>query len=257
MAKAKGIRAHPVFQLGKAPAKTDARNFKLAALLKVPPPVPPQFDFDLLHPGIPTPMFANDVHGDCVIAARAHLTLRFEDIEQGSVVMITDQAVLKEYFKETGGPDTGLNILDSLNEWRKQGWRPTPQKKTYKIHAFAQVTPKNHNEVKAAVYLLDAAYVGLALPQSAQAQIQAGQVWDVVGGSGSAPNSWGGHCVITPGYNPTGPVCVTWGRKQQMTWAFFDKYCDEAYALVDEVDTKKGKPGIDVQKLMDLLNSLE
>jgi len=256
MPKAKGIHTHKWLKLGKAPAKADPRNFKLAALLKAPPPAPAQFDFDLLHPGIPTPMFANDVHGDCVMAARAHLTLRFEDIEQGSVLMITDQAVLKEYFKETGGADNGLVILDSLNEWRQQGWKPTSKKDVYKVHAFAQVSPANHTEVKAAIYLLTAAYVGLALPTSAQAQIQAGQPWDVTSGSDAAPGSWGGHCVMIPGYNPNGPVCVTWGRKQQMTWSFFDKYCDEAYAIVDEVDKKKGKPGIDVQKLMQLLNSL-
>ena len=256
MPKSKGIHAHKLFKLGKAPVKTDARNFKLAALLKAPPPAPAQYDFDLAHPGIPMPMFGNDVYGDCVIAARAHLTLRFEDIEQGSILMITDKTVLKEYFKETGGPDSGLIILNSLNEWRHQGWRPTSKKNNYKIHAFAQINQSNHGEVKSAVYLLTAAYIGVALPKSAQSQIQTGQIWDVVSGPESAPNSWGGHCVIIPGYNPTGPVCVTWGRKQQMTWAFFDKYCDEAYAIVDEVDKKKGKTGIDVQKLMEYLDSL-
>jgi hypothetical protein len=54
-------------------------------------------------------MFGNDTIGDCVIAGRAHQTLRFEDIEPGSVLeaeslMITDKDVLKEYYKETGGP---------------------------------------------------------------------------------------------------------------------------------------------------------
>jgi len=28
-------------------------------------------------------------------------------------------------------------------------------------------------------------------------------------------------------------VCITWGKKQQMTWRWFDKYCDEAYAIFD------------------------
>jgi len=253
MSKAKGIQSHAFFKLGKAPAKTDKRTFQFAALLKTPPPTPAQYDFDLTHPGIPTPMFANDVHGDCVMAGRAHVTLRFEDIEQGSILMISDQDVLKEYFKESGGADSGLNILDSLNEWRHTGWRAA--KKNYKIHAFAQVTPKNHAEVKAAVYLLTAAYIGLALPKSAQAQIQAGQPWGVVSGPSAAPNSWGGHCVMVPGYNETGPVCVTWGRKQQMTWAFFDKYCDEAYAIVDDKDSAKSK--LDVAKLVAALNSLK
>ena len=45
------------------------------------------------------------------------------------------------------------------------------------------------------------------------------------------------------------------GRKQQMTWAFFDKYCDEAYAIVDDKDSAKSK--LDVQKLVDALNSLK
>jgi hypothetical protein len=49
-------------------------------------------------------MFGNDVHGDCVIAGRAHQTLRFEDIEQGSVLMITDKEVLKEYSRRRADP---------------------------------------------------------------------------------------------------------------------------------------------------------
>ena len=61
--------------------------------------------------------------------------------------------------------------------------------------------------------------------------------------------------MMIPGYNAKGPVCVTWGRKQQMTWAFFDKYCDEAYAIVDDKDSAKSK--LDVQKLLDALNSLK
>src|ERR1041384_4825755 len=83
MAKATGIQAHKLFKLGKAPAKKDKRNLKFATLLRAAAPaLPPAYDFDLTHPGIPTPMFGNDVHGDCVIAGRAHQTLRFEDIEQ-------------------------------------------------------------------------------------------------------------------------------------------------------------------------------
>ena len=254
MSKAKGIHRHALFKLGKAPAKPDPRNFKFAALLKkVPPATPPHYDFDVLHPGIPTPMFANDVRGDCVIAARAHLTLRFEHIEQGSILMISDNDVVKEYFKESGGADEGLNMLDSLNAWRQTGWRAARRK--YNINAFAQITPSHHAEVKAAIYLLTSAYVGLALPKSAQAQIQTGQPWAVANGPSAAPNSWGGHCVMMPGYNATGPVCVTWGRKQQMSWAFFDKYCDEAYAIVDDKDSAKSK--LDVTKLLAALRSLQ
>ena len=52
-----------------------------------------------------------------------------------------------------------------------------------------------------------------------------------------------------PGYTKSGPVCVTWGRKQQMSWAFLVKYCDEAYAIIDAIDTAKKKRGLDAGKL--------
>ena len=78
MAKAKGIQAHKIFKLGKAPAKKDSRNLKFATLLRATAPtLPSSYDFDTTHSGIPTPMFGNDVDGDCVIGGRAHQTLRF------------------------------------------------------------------------------------------------------------------------------------------------------------------------------------
>src|SRR3954471_16530140 len=118
---AKGIHNNKVFKLGKSTAKRDKRNFRFATLLEAAPTLPPSYDFDTTHQGIPTPMFANDTYGCCVISGRAHQTLRFEDIEQGSVIMITDKDVTKEYFKETGGVDSGLIVLDSLNLWRQKG----------------------------------------------------------------------------------------------------------------------------------------
>lgn len=240
MAKAKGINSHKVFKLGKATAKKDARNLKFATLLMAAAPtLPASYDFDLAHPGIPTPMFANDVHGDCVMAGRAHQTLRFEDIEQGSVLMITDKEVLKEYFKETGGADSGLVVLDSLNLWRQKGWKVG--KHTYKIKAFAEVNFANKQQVRQAIYSDVGIGLGVQLPIAAQAQIQAGQPWDVTSGPDAAPGSWGGHYVFVPGYTPDGPVCVTWGRKQQITWAWLNKYCDEAYAIFDAKNRFKKK----------------
>jgi hypothetical protein len=254
MAKARGIRAHKVFRLGKAAAKRDSRNLKFATLVrKAAPALPATYDFDVSHPGIPTPMFGNDTYGDCVIAGRAHQTLRFEDIEQGSVIMIADNDVLKEYFKETGGPDTGLVVLDSLNLWRQKGWKV--RKRTYNIQAFAEVNFKNHAQVRQGIFADVGLGLGVQLPKAAQTQIQTGQPWDVTTGPNAKPGSWGGHYVLVPGYTPKGPVCVTWGRKQQMTWAWLDKYCDEAYAIFDAKDHFK-KSVIDKSKITAFLRSL-
>jgi hypothetical protein len=254
MARAHGIQSHPIFKLGKAKVKHDKRNLLFTSVLKATPKLPAEYDFDLTHTGIPMPMFGNDVHGDCVIAGRAHQTLRFEDIEQSSVLMIKDSEVLKEYFKETGGPDSGLVVLDSLNEWRQQGWKAAGKK--YFIKAFTQLALKDHTQIKTAIYLDVGVGLGLSLPLSAQEQVQTGKPWDVVGGPNGAPGSWGGHYVFVPGYTKLGPVCVTWGKKQQMTWKFFDKYCDEAYAIFDSVDTAKKKKAIDAKKLNAFLKAL-
>ena len=252
--RSKGLDSHPVFRLGKAPAKKDPRNLRLAAILRLPVKVPSEYDFDLKHPRVPTPMFANDRLGCCVIAGRAHQTLRFELSERDRLLGITDRDVTSEYFRESGGKDTGLVVGDSLNEWRKQGWRAAG--KRYYIQAYAELSPRNHLQVKQAIFADIGIGIGLALPRSANAQIQAGRVWDVVSGPAARPNSWGGHYVHLPGYTRAGPVCVTWGRKQQMTWAFFDKYCDEAFAIIDAVDRAKVKRLLDARKLRVFLGTV-
>jgi hypothetical protein len=161
--------------------------------------------------------------------------------------------VLNEYFKETGGPDTGLVVLDSLNEWRHMGWKVG--KRNYKIQAYAEVRFKNHSEVRRAIFADVGMGLGLQLPKSAQKQVQTGQPWTVTTGPDARPGSWGGHYVYVSGYNPSGPVCVTWGRKQQMTWAWLDKYCDEAYAIFDAKDSFK-KSIINKAKITASLNAL-
>ncbi|MBW8888467.1 MAG: hypothetical protein JF616_11985 [Fibrobacteres bacterium] len=255
MARATEIHSHEVFKLGKADAKRDDRNLLFATLLRAPAKLPDEYDFDLRHTGIPMPMFANDKYGCCVIAGRAHQTLRFELLEAKSKLAITDKQVLAEYLKESGGKDSGLVVLDSLKAWRSHGWKAAGS--TYKIQAFSEVAPKQHNLVKQAVYMDVGVGLGLSLPVSAQAQMQSGKPWDVVGGKNGARGSWGGHYVFVPGYTKKGPVCVTWGAKRQMTWAFFDKYCDEAYAIIDAVDTAKKKAALDTAKLKAFLAGLK
>ena len=233
-------------KLGKLSPRLDRRTILFRSVLrKGLPPAPAVYDFDAEHPGLDMPMFLNDRLGDCVIAARAHMTRRMEVIEQKAVIKISDAEVKKAYFTESGGADSGLFMLDSLNAWRK-GW--TAAGKTYSIDAFAGIDRSRLTEIKQAIYLLSGCYVGVALPLSAQGQM--GKTWTVTTGRNAQRGSWGGHCIYIPGYNITGPVCITWGKRQQMTWAWFVKYVDEIYAVVDALDAwRTGKPGIDVAKL--------
>ena len=195
--------------LGKLPPRIDQRTIKLSSLIKpgLLPPLPTEYDIDSKTGLIDNNQYANDKYGDCVIAARAHMTLRFEMTEQARELVITDNEVIAEYMEEgnneANGP--GLIILDSLNKWRQDGWMVGGQ--NYKIHAFSSVDWKNHDEVKYCIYLLNGIYTGLALPSTAATQIQNKQPWDVInpGSPEAKPGSWGYHAVYGKAYNSDNP----------------------------------------------------
>ncbi len=239
--------------LGKRPARIDPRTIKLSAVLRELPPLPPEYDLDQQLGIQDDRVFANDVYGDCVIAGRAHATLHFEKFEQGQLMDISDGEVISQYLKETDnearGP--GLVMLDSLSRWRREGW--TAASRHYDIHAFAAINWKNPSEVMAAVYLLRGAYAGLFLPLSANDQFNRGDAWDIISGPEGAPNSWGGHCVYVVAYNATGPICLTWGKRQQMTWAFWLVYCEECYAVCDSTDAWLENSPVDSEALEKIL----
>lgn len=224
---------------GKSPVRVDSRTLKMRALLKPQlPPIPATYDVDSQFPMLSdNAPFLNDTHPDCVIAQHAHQLLRFECFEQRTLITIQDAEVKAEYDKETGGSESNLNMLDSLKIWRKDGFLIGG--KLYKIHAFATFDWKNHNDAMAAIYLFNGVAVGLSLPNSAVKQYKENQPWTVVADDGGKVN---GHTVYALKYsqiadfNETGPTFLTWGRYVQATWEFWDKYVDEAYAIVDERD---------------------
>jgi hypothetical protein len=248
------------FHLGKRPVKLDWRNIRFKNILKTPLPTPPN-EYDVSNFSIPIPhkMFGNDQWGDCVIAGRANQTLAYEAFEQDEIIDISDSEVLEEYWAEQGAtkifgvticrPDGGLYMLDSMNAWRR-GWQAGGR--TYNIYAHASLTRSNRTEIKLGIYLLNGLQAGILLPNSAIQQFDSGQVWDVVGDNSVA----GGHCVFIRGYNETGPICETWAKTQQMTWAFWDKYTDECYGAVDNRDDWVEDSPVDVEKLDGYLKAL-
>lgn len=244
---------HPVYVLGKGAPKRDPRNLLFARLRRKGVTLPTEYDFDVAHPGNPPRMYLNDSLGCCVIASRANYTARAELIEQRKVIKITDAEVKRQYLRETGGEDEGLVMLTSISLWRKKGW--TAAKQLLRIQAFSEIKPKDHTSVKEAIFTDFGVQAGLALPETASIQLDRGKPWDVatIKGYSAAANSWGGHAVYIVGYTKVGPVCWTWGAKQQITWRFWDRYCDEAYLTIDAVNTKKRRRLIDVRKLNEFL----
>jgi hypothetical protein len=217
-------------RLGKLPVRHDGRTLKLAQYSCALAPAPATCD----HTGTISQlgMMRNDVLGDCTVATVGHM-IQAWTAEDGNQVIIPDDDIINMYSAVSGyvpgqeSTDQGAVVLDVLNYWRKTGLDG------HMLGAYVALQLKNHKEAMQAVYYFGAAYLGLALPVSAQTQ----KVWTVppeglqeVG----EPGSWGGHAVPLVAYNVTGPLCITWGKLQQMTWDFYDAYCEEAYACFSQ-----------------------
>ena len=71
---------------------------------------------------------------------------------------------------------------------------------------------------------------GFALPDTWADEFERKKYWK---DTSLPPNPYNGHCVLIVGYSKLYLTCITWGRRQKMTYKFFDKYCDEAYGIID------------------------
>lgn len=226
---------------GKREPKRDPHTLKLATYL-IPEtlPAPP---LTVPVPAVATwPMYGNDTLGDCTIASAGHM-IQAWTLDAGRPRTPGDVAILSAYWA-TGNEDDGRYELDVLNYWRHTGIAGR------KIRAYASVNALSRHDVKIAVYLFGGAYIGLALPRSAQRQA----VWhvDTTNTRDARAGSWGGHAVPIVAYNATGLWCVTWGQVKKMTWPFFLRYCDEAYAILSPelLDTRGRSPeGFDLPAL--------
>lgn len=217
-------RAAFPYRLGKKPWVSDPRSLKLEAYLRDLPPAPSSFDGTQ---GIAAwLMYANNAYGDCTCAAAGHMEMVWSKLA-GTPKQYTDQQILDLYGRVNGGHDDGAVELFVLREWRNNGLAGD------KIHAYAMVRVADLNLAKQATALFTGLYIGVSLPVRAQDQ---GALWDDTGGQApeDQPGSWGGHAVPVVAYDDSSLTVVTWGRLQRMTWNFWRRYVEEAWAVIPE-----------------------
>jgi hypothetical protein len=227
------------FKLGRLPATRPAALKDLAVYATGPLPTPPA---TREVPAANYPMDGNDTYGDCTIAGVAHL-IRGWDVETAeSDAVPTEGAVVQEYFKLTGGEDTGLNEAEVLKTWQTTGLFGE------QIAGYAPVNPKDLLQLHQAVAFYGGLYLGIMCPQSAQEQFARGEEWTYVEGSPVL----GGHCVVALGYGPHGGLhCATWGGIAVLEASFLAHYLDEAWVILPHqmVEAKGDALGIDLAAL--------
>lgn len=240
---------HSTMKLGKKPERLDYRTLRLARYL-TPALSPAPQKCDWTKSVSSWPMMRNDLIGDCTFAAAGHLIQEWT-ANVGDPILPADEDIVAGYSALTGynpsdpGTDQGAVELDVLNFWRQQGIAH------HQIQAYVAVDVPNFENVRQAVFLFGGCYCGLGLPLSASVQ----EDWDTKSNPGSlseVPNSWGGHAVPILAYDEDFLICVTWGQLKKISWDFWLKYCEEAYAVLspDWIEANNLAPsGVDLETL--------
>jgi hypothetical protein len=231
------------YKLGKLPPSPDHRDLLFESYANprfAPPPVDTGdlrkvADWGMLGNG-PDPSVAPGFGGagDCVFAGADHESMLWMT-EGGSAIdgLFTGKTAIADYSAVTGydpadpSTDRGTMVRDALKYRRKTGIVDMRSGR-HKLSAFVALEPGNTTQVKEAIHVFDAVGIGFRFPDSAMAQFDAGKPWRVVAGA----QVEGGHYVPLIGYDERSVFCVTWSKVQPMTWGFFSKYTDEAWALL-------------------------
>ena len=214
-------------KLGRNPSPEPAK-FKLTDYLVALPKPPAQFGHESVIPQGPQYMYGNDKYGDCVWAAKANCIIEINGAV-GRKVVFSEESVLSDYSAVTGfnpddpSTDQGTDMQVAASYFRKTGVLDANGNR-HKIGAYLAITPGNWAEHLVAMWLFGNVDIGINFPASAMAQFDKGLYWSLVK---SSPLQ-GGHDVMLPSHRGTHIDCMTWGRLQPMTQAFFKFYNDES-----------------------------
>jgi hypothetical protein len=218
------------FQLGKNAPVHDTRTLVFGAYIGAHLPAPPaSVDYGAAVKA--WPMYDNDKYGDCTAAAAGHM-IQCWTANAGSPLTPPDDTVLHFYEHFVGAPpppDTGCNMLDVLNYWRRHGLD------RHKVVGYAALEPRNHLQLQDAISMFGGAYLGVALPDFACEGDMLTVPWQVPPGGAhgnAAPNPNNGHCICAVAYDARNIYVITWGELKPMSWRFYDSYADEAYAVL-------------------------
>lgn len=243
-------------KLGKKAATPGAVTFKFSAFAVQLPTPPEQFGHEKEVKGA-WGMLGNNNAGNCVFAGAAH-EVKLWNAECGQKVPFTSKAVISDYSAVTGYDpkdpmsDQGTNMGDACSYRRKTGIIDAKGVR-HKIAAYMALKPGDVKELKQALYLFGVVGAGFVFPESAMQQFDRREPWEVVEGS----EEIGGHYVPIVSYRKN-LIGVTWGRKQEITEAFYERYCDEAYVMLSEemLKERKSPEGFDYDKLVTYLKAL-
>lgn len=214
------------FALGCNRPEPDDRDLLLASYLPGEPPKPPA-EGDFGHGDLIADwgMLGNDRYGDCVLAGAAHETMLL-GAEGGHHPAFTDNGVLQAYSEITGfnpsdpSTDQGTDPRSAAKYRRKTGI-PDANGHRHHIGAYIFIKPGDLEQLWQALAIFGVVGACFDMPSTVDQQFWADQPWDV-----SDPNAAieGGHYVPLIGRRNGNIDAVSWGKRIEITPAFYEKY---------------------------------
>jgi hypothetical protein len=193
-------------------------------------------------------MLGNNKYGDCTFAGIVHARMANAAFLGLTENFPDDATVEASYLSYTDGQDTGAVEAAILKFWQTTGLFGN------KLHSFAPTDFADQDELRSVIASYGLAYIGVKLPTVALQQFADNQPWDLTH-TPADNNIDGGHCVILVGYNKDYAQCITWGKVQQVSWAWLTSYMEESWALITTEIVEKGEYGN--MRLADLTADLE
>lgn len=241
------------YRTGKHPPKRDYRTLCFGNYLAPTfPPPPAQYDglaevgnrLKVARPISLFPMDGNDRYGNCTMAAAAHAVTVYRGLIAQQQIP-TEQSVIKTYLQLSGGIDSGLNMLDVLNYWRRHSFGGD------KILAYTKVDRAKHDLIKHGIHMFGGVYLGFQCQEGLDTDFDAGRPWT------PARLTQDGHAVYAVSYDETKVGVFTWGGFQWGTWDWWNECVDEAYIILPPEARQRGfASGFDFAQLQDDLNKV-
>lgn len=170
-------------------------------------------------------MLRNDTVGDCAIVAILHAQMAWYACNGGHYHPTDDDAIslysaITGYDPENPFTDRGAYMTDVL------AYAETLGMGAARIDAHVPIA-LDPEAIGSTVLVTGGAYLGLRLPLTVK---RASEWTDLTGERGS----WGGHAVWVAKVDARGAWVVSWGKLMFASWAFIEKYADEAHAVLCE-----------------------
>lgn len=235
-------------KLGRKAVKRDSRTLKFGKYLTASlPAAPPARDWTRGTTDWGTML--NDQLGCCTIAGIGH-GIQVWTLNTGSMFTMPDSIIERAYSAFDGyvpgdpSTDQGGVELDVLNDWKKNTHGFFVQ---HPLLAFADPAVQNLEEIRQAINLFGGVYIGMEVPNFMMSA-EPSDVLDVVANDGGID---GGHCVFCCKYDVDTISFISWGAVYTMTNGFWNKYVDEAHALLGKnwLAAQGSPSGFDLEQL--------